>query len=164
MSKKTGKIFATDSENNNERMEIEKDGVKYQVEVIGENRDVEVVTLSEDESMDEEKLRTKKTIDHAMKHDFIFKGLSITEKGNLLVEVEDEEIVRRETKRRYSRYLEDKLEQIEKMEEKIPELTSLRKQFAINEVNTGEKMVDKETKRVSGMIVVSEEAKLFVKY
>ena len=118
----------------------------------------------ENEIVDEEKSRTRRIIDHAMKNDFIYKGLSITEKGNLLVEVENEEIVTRETKRRYSRYLEEKLEEIEKTEEKIPELVGLRRQFAINEVITGEKMADKEARRVSSMIVVDKEAKLFAKY
>lgn len=155
--------------NNNVRMQIEKKGVKYHVEVINvskdeSDKDVEVITLSEDESMDEEKSKTREIITHAMKYDFIFKGLSITEKGNLLVEIEDEEIVTRETKRRYSRYLEEKLEEIEKKEEKIPELTGLRRQFAINEVITGERMADKEARRVSSMIVVDKEAKLFAKY
>ena len=155
--------------NNNVGVEIEKKGVKYRVEVVREfrdedDKDVEVITLSEDESMDEVTSKTREIITHAMKHDFIFKGLSITEKGNLLVEVEDEEIVTRETKRRCSRQLEEKLEEIEKNEERIPELKGLRRQFAINEVITGEKMADKEARRVSSMIVVDKEAKLFAKY
>ena len=132
--------------------------------------EIEIITLSEDEDKEEEvdgrrqAATTKKLVEEIMKPEFTFKGLSITKNGRVLVEDENVEIVTRETKRRYNLYIENKLEQIEKMEKGIPKLTGQRKEFAINEVNTGERMADKEVKRLTEMIVVNRNAKIFAKY
>ena len=131
--------------------------------------EIEIITLSEDEDKEEEvdgrrqADTTKELVEETMP-EFTFKGLSITKNGRVLMEDENVEIVTRETKRRYNLYLENKLEQIEKMEKGIPQLTGQRKEFAINEVNTGERMADKEAKRLTEMIVVNRNAKIFAKY
>ena len=74
------------------------------------------------------------------------------------------EIVKKETKCRYNRYLGETLENVERMEERIPQLIGLKKQFVISEVKLEEMRANKEVKRLVKMIVVTGDAEVFAKY
>ena len=109
----------------------------------------------------EDKAMTTREI---VEKDFGFKGLEISRNGKIILKDDIIEVVKKATKRRYNRYLEDNLERVQKMEKRVPRLRGITKQFVIGEVKAGEKMTDKEVKRLAEMIIVTGEAEIFAKY
>ena len=154
----TNVIMLSDDEESQEYVEQESSDE--------EERQDYVEQESSDEEMDEKTgtVTTKEIVKEIMECGFTFKGLNKKRNGSFIIKDEDVEIVKKEMKCRYNRYLGETLENVERMEECIPQLISLRKQFAISEVKLGEMRANKEAKRLVKMIVVTGDAEVFAKY
>ena len=119
----------------------------------------------EDEIMEENENEDKAvTIREIVEKDFGFKGFEISSNGNIVLKVYGIEVVKKVTKKKYNKYLDENLERIKRMENRVPRLRGTTKQLMIGEVKAREKMVDKEVKKLAELVIVTGEAEIFAKY
>ena len=119
----------------------------------------------EDEIMEENENEDKAvTIREIVEKDFGFKGFEISSNGNIVLKVYGIEVVKKVTKKKYNKYVDDNLERIKRMENRVPRLRGTTKQLMIGEVKAREKMVDKEVKKLAELVIVTGEAEIFAKY
>ena len=119
----------------------------------------------EDEIMEENENEDKAvTIREIVEKDFGFKGFEISSNGNIVLKVYGIEVVKKVTKKKYNKYLDENLERIKRMENRVSRLRGTTKQLMIGEVKAREKMVDKEVKKLAELVIVTGEAEIFAKY
>ena len=175
-----------DEVNNNDGTEIKN--------IVVQKTKKEIKTISEDEEMEEEEYVEKETSDEdeskivmkeeiedeimeenenedkavtireIVEKDFGFKGFEISSNGNIVLKVYGIEVVKKVTKKKYNKYVDDNLERIKRMENRVSRLRGTTKQLMIGEVKAREKMVDKEVKKLAELVIVTGEAEIFAKY
>ena len=119
----------------------------------------------ENEIMEENENEDKAvTIREIVEKDFGFKGFEISSNGNIVLKVYGIEVVKKVTKKKYNKYVDENLERIKRMENRVPRLRGTTKQLMIGEVKAREKMVDKEVKKLAELVIVTGEAEIFAKY
>ena len=84
-----------------------------------------------------------------------------TNKKVIMIKDDSVEIVKKETKERYMLILQERLETIKKMREDAEQLEGELREWWQNEMVMVERRLDQEIRRVSDMIVVGEEGKMF---
>ena len=172
-----------DEVNNNDGTEIKKDFGFKGFETISEDEEMEEEEYVEKETSDEDesKIVMKEEIENEImeenenedkavttreivEKDFGFKGFEILSNGNIVLKVYGIEVVKKVTKKKYNKYVDENLERIKRMEDRVPRLRGTTKQLMIGEVKVREKMVDKEVKKLVEMVIVTGEAEIFAKY
>ena len=119
----------------------------------------------EDEIMEENENEDKAvTTREIVEKDFGFKGFEISSNGNIVLKVYGIEVVKKVTKKKYNKYVDENLERIKRMENRVSRLRGTTKQLMIGEVKAREKMVDKEVKKLAELVIVTGEAEIFAKY
>ena len=119
----------------------------------------------EDEIMEENENEDKAVMTREIvEKDFGFKGFEISSNGNIVLKVYGIEVVKKVTKKKYNKYVDENLERIKRMENRVPRLRGTTKQLMIGEVKAREKMVDKEVKKLAELVIVTGEAEIFAKY
>ena len=172
-----------DEVNNNDGTEIKKDFGFKGFETISEDEEMEEEEYVEKETSDEDesKIVMKEEIEdeimeenenedkavttrEIVEKDFGFKGFEISSNGNIVLKVYGIEVVKKVTKKKYNKYVDENLERIKRMENRVPRLRGTAKQLMIGEVKAREKMVDKEVKKLAELVIVTGEAEIFAKY
>ena len=94
---------------------------------------------------------------------FTFRGISYDKNGKVMIKDDRVEIVRKETKVRYTQLLEEHLISVEILKEEVCRLSGIMKEIANNEIIEVENIIDREIKRLAEMVVVDKEGEVFAR-
>ena len=94
---------------------------------------------------------------------FTFRGIRYDKNGKVMIKDDRVEIVRKETKVRYTQLLEEHLISVEMLKEEVCRLSGIMKEMAKLEIIAAEKNIDREIKRLAEMIVVDKEGEAFAR-
>lgn len=109
-------------------------------------------------------MSTKEIVNEIMECKFTFEGLSHEGNGRIMVKDDRVEIVKVGTKEEYKEYLDDHLDHVERLKERVLRSSNFMRAFINNEIKTTERIIAKEIERLTKMVVVSEEAESLAKF
>ena len=96
--------------------------------------------------------------------DIRFRGVSYDKNGRFMVKDKRFEIVRKETKERLKRILEEKLDYLEKMKEEASKLSGEMKELATKDVIAAEGIIEIAVERIAKMVTVDKEGEAFAEF